>query len=91
MTLQMGTGGRTIGWTIGRQEADVLARFVEGLVESAFGIAHAALHAPARGAAEVAFARQVAIYLAHVRWGSAIRRPAASSAATARRPPMPAA
>ncbi len=46
-----------------------MTRFVEGLVESAFGVAPSALHAPGRGAAEVAFARQVAIYLSHVRLG----------------------
>ena len=46
-----------------------MTHFVETLVESAFGVAGSALHAPGRGAAEVAFARQVAIYLSRVRLG----------------------
>ena len=53
---------------VGRSEA-AMSRFVEMLVESAFGVGRSALHAPARGAAPVAFARQVATYLCHVRLG----------------------
>ena len=46
-----------------------MPRFVEKLVESAFGVDRSALHASARGAAPVAFARQVATYLCHVQLG----------------------
>ncbi len=69
MTVQAGTEGNKRRWAIARQDAASMARFVEGLVESAFGIARPALHAPGRGAARIAFARQVAIYLSHVRLG----------------------
>ena len=69
MTLQVGSEGNRNQWAAGRPEAALMARFVETLVESAFGIAPSALHAPGRGAARVAFARQVAIYLSHVRLG----------------------
>ena len=44
-----------------------MARFIEALVASAFGIPEPALRMPGRGRAPVAFARQVAIYLAHTR------------------------
>ena len=69
MTLQVGSEGNKGQWLIRRQEVVATARFIEALVESAFGIARSALHAPQRGTAEVAFARQVAIYLVHVRLG----------------------
>ena len=45
------------------------ASLLEGLVASAFGIGGAALIAPRRGPAEIAVARQVAMYLAHTRLG----------------------
>lgn len=44
-------------------------RFVETLVGSAFDTPRAALHASGRGEAQVAFARQVAMYLCHVELG----------------------
>ncbi len=44
-------------------------RFIEALVESAFGASRSALHASGRGEARVAFARQVAMYLCHVKLG----------------------
>jgi chromosomal replication initiation ATPase DnaA len=69
MTLQVGSDGKAHQGTGGRKEAISMTGFVEILVESAFGIAHPALHAPGRGPAQVAFARQVAIYLSHVRLG----------------------
>ena len=53
---------------VGPSEA-AMPRFVEMLIESAFGVGRSALHAPARGVAPVAFARQVATYLCHVRLG----------------------
>jgi chromosomal replication initiation ATPase DnaA len=48
-------------------ETEPMARFVEAVVASAFGIRARTLRAPGRGRAPVAFARQVAIYLAHTR------------------------
>lgn len=53
----------------GRRRQASMGRFVEAMVESAFGVGTSALHAPGRGAAPVAFARQVAMYLVHVRLG----------------------
>ncbi len=69
MTLQVGSGENKWQWANGRPEAAPLIHFVETLVESTFGVTHAALCARGRGAAEVAFARQVAIYLSCVRLG----------------------
>lgn len=72
MTLhmgQVGSAGDKHQWAAGRQDAVSMAGFIEALVGSAFGIEHSALHARGRGAAEVAFARQVAIYLSRVRLG----------------------
>jgi chromosomal replication initiation ATPase DnaA len=69
MTFQVVTGGRGTQWAIAREEASSMTSFVEGLVESAFGVTHPALRAPRRGTAEIAFARQVAIYLSRVRLG----------------------
>lgn len=45
------------------------ARFVEGLVATALGVCPQAIREPRRGQARVAFARQIAIYLAHTRLG----------------------
>ena len=67
MSLQAGTEGNREQRTVGRSRDAQMTHFVETLVESAFGVAGSALHAPGRGAAEVAFARQVAIYLSRVR------------------------
>lgn len=53
----------------GRRRQASMACFVEAMVESAFGVGRPALHAPLRGAARVAFARQVAMYLVRVRLG----------------------
>jgi chromosomal replication initiation ATPase DnaA len=69
MTVQAGTDGNKRQRAIARRDAVSMTRFVEALVESAFGIARPALHAPGRGAARVAFARQVAMYLSRVRLG----------------------
>jgi chromosomal replication initiation ATPase DnaA len=52
---------------------DAAARRVEAIVASAFGLAPAALRGGTRGPAEIAFARQVAIYLAHTRLGFSYR------------------
>jgi hypothetical protein len=59
-------GGRKPDESEGLERA---ARLLEGLVGSAFGIGGAALLAPRRGVAEIAVARQVAMYLAHTRLG----------------------
>ena len=69
MIVQAGTEENRRQRAIARQDVASMTRFVEGLVESAFGIAHSALHAPGRGAAKIAFARQVAMYLCCVRLG----------------------
>jgi chromosomal replication initiation ATPase DnaA len=52
-----------------KSEGELAARYVEILVASAFGVGRDALKGPNRGCAPVAFARQVAIYLAHTSLG----------------------
>jgi len=52
-----------------RVERDLVAArccCLEAVVAHTFGLAHADLHAASRGEAPVAFARQVAMYVAHV-------------------------
>ena len=63
-TNRSGGGGR-------RPQDQIVAavRAGEGIVAGAFGIAPAALRADRRGARRIAFARQVAMYLAHVTLG----------------------
>ncbi len=46
-----------------------LRRIVEDIVADVFEVPRDALHQPTRGRARVAFARQAAMYLAHVAWG----------------------
>jgi chromosomal replication initiation ATPase DnaA len=53
-------------WTA---DEEVAARFVGAVVASAFRIVPDAMRAGRRGPASVAFARQVAIYLSHTRFG----------------------
>lgn len=50
-------------------ECDSACRFIETLVSAAMGIAVAELRAEKRGRAPAAFARQTAMYLAHVHLG----------------------
>ena len=69
MSLQVGSEGNKNQWLLGLSQDARMTHFVETLVESAFGITGSALHAPGRGEAQVAFARQVAIYLSCVRLG----------------------
>lgn len=58
--------------------SDVLldAGVLEQIVLRAFGVTAASLHSPLRGTARLAFARQVAIYLLHVRLGLSLTRSA---------------
>lgn len=46
-----------------------LRDMLEGAVSDAFAVPRSALRHPTRGCARIAFARQVAMYLAHVAWG----------------------
>ncbi len=69
MSLQVGSEGNENQRAVGRSQDALMPHFVETLVESTFGVTGAALHAQGRGAARVAFARQVAIYLSRVRLG----------------------
>lgn len=50
-------------------ETDCGCRFVEALVAAAFGARLADVRSAGRGPASVAFARQAAMYLAHVKLG----------------------
>ncbi len=52
-----------------RQMACNAAGAMRHTVAGAFAVPAAALAAPRRGRARIAFARQVAMYLAHVGWG----------------------
>jgi chromosomal replication initiation ATPase DnaA len=49
--------------------AVVLKRLIEYAVESVFAVEAGDLRSPTRGTAQIAFARQVAMYLAHVACG----------------------
>ena len=49
--------------------ADDAAKLVESIVAAAFGVIPDAMRTASRGRARVAFARQVAMYLAHTRLG----------------------
>ena len=60
-----------------RPDDDGVCRFIEGLVPGVFGVPAAELRGKTRGRARVAFARQAAMYLAHVHFGL---RPAAVGA-----------
>lgn len=51
------------------QAAAAAGRVVEAAVAAAFAVPMAELRAPTRGAARIAFARQSAMYLAHVALG----------------------
>lgn len=62
MAAMRGAAGRGPG-----DELERAASLLKGLVASAFGIGGAALVAPRRGAAKIAVARQVAMYLAHTK------------------------
>jgi chromosomal replication initiation ATPase DnaA len=53
----------------GNGEREGACRLIEGLVSAALGIGLAELRAEQRGRAAVAFARQTAMYLAHVHFG----------------------
>ena len=53
----------------GREECEGACRFIETLVSAALGISVAELRADKRGRAAAAFARQTAMYLAHVHLG----------------------
>lgn len=52
-----------------RARVDQAGRFIESVVAPAFCIQPATLKTKSRGPAGVAFARQVAVYLAHTRFG----------------------
>ena len=53
----------------GEEGSTSVCRFIENLVARTLGIALAELRASQRGRAGVAFARQTAMYLAHVHFG----------------------
>lgn len=54
---------------VDQDNSDSVCRFIETLVGAALGIGRAELRARSRGRAAVAFARQTAMYLAHVHLG----------------------
>ena len=54
---------------LGEERSTSACRFIENLVSGALGIGLAELRANRRGRAAVAFARQTAMYLAHVHFG----------------------
>ena len=53
----------------GGRRDQAAAQQIEALVASAFSVAPETMHAPRRGVARAAFARQVAIYLNHTHLG----------------------
>jgi chromosomal replication initiation ATPase DnaA len=72
MSRGCGDGGGRAAGCGGRREAEAAesaCRFIETLVAGAFGVALTDLRAEKRGKAPAAFARQAAMYLAHVHLG----------------------
>ncbi|MBH0237167.1 helix-turn-helix domain-containing protein [Methylobrevis albus] len=59
--------------TAGERGADAGALALVDSTAAAFGLLPSALHQPSRGPAPTAFARQVAMYLAHVHLGLTMR------------------
>jgi hypothetical protein len=57
-----------------RVASDSACRFVEALVGVALGVGLAEMRRPSRGRAPAAFARQTAMYLAHVHLGLTLER-----------------
>ncbi len=57
------------GWISPDRDDESTCRFIETLVSAALGIRLAELRARTRGRAAAAFARQTAMYLAHVHFG----------------------
>lgn len=62
-------GGRFGFASAGQERFEGVCRFIETLVAGALGIGLAELRAEKRGRAAAAFARQTAMYLAHVHFG----------------------
>ncbi len=57
-----------------RTVRDTACRFVEALVGASLGVDVGELRRPSRGQARIAFARQTAMYLAHVHLGFSLER-----------------
>jgi hypothetical protein len=55
------------------ERRQTLRRIIESIVAPAFAVPHAALWAETRGSPSVAFARQAAMYLAHVGFGLSLK------------------
>ena len=60
------------------RESVAAANFIEAAVASAFRAPPEALRSASRGPARIAFARQVAMYLAHTRFGMSFARAGAA-------------
>jgi hypothetical protein len=69
MTSSSCSGCVSRGRRFDRDNCESACRFIEALVAAASGIGLAELRARSRGRAATAFARQTAMYLAHVHFG----------------------
>lgn len=69
MPIQGCVSGRRVRRPFGREECESVCRVIEASVASTLGIGLAELRAQSRGRAAAAFARQTAMYLAHVHFG----------------------
>jgi chromosomal replication initiation ATPase DnaA len=67
-TMNSAEYGPAVGLSRGHGREDA-AKLVESIVAAAFGVIPDAMRTASRGRARVAFARQVAMYLAHTRLG----------------------
>ena len=74
MTLEATEAGTARHYHGDSSACDSACRFVEALVGGALGVSIAELRRPNRGRAPVAFARQTAMYLAHVHLGLSLER-----------------
>ena len=69
MAFESVGAGRSGAALPGRQDCESVCCFIEGLVCAAFGVRLREFRGPSRGSASAAFARQTAMYLAHVTVG----------------------
>jgi chromosomal replication initiation ATPase DnaA len=69
MTIRDCIGCEGQPWQIDRTDCESACRFIETSVAAALGIGLAELRMHSRGRAAAAFARQTAMYLAHVHFG----------------------
>ena len=69
MAFESWSAGEACGRRSDHDDCESACRFIEAIVSAALGISVAEIRAKSRGRAAAAFARQTAMYLAHVHFG----------------------